>query len=113
MCGWLTFATARASRAKRCVCRGLPDPGERILIATIRSRRVSLARYTSPIPPAPSGATIEYGPNCVPIMIDVTSGKRLYLIPIEREVYPGERCFSAAVQSTTTVMADRDGPPTG
>ena len=31
----------------------------RILIATVRSSRVSRARYTSPMPPAPSGATIS------------------------------------------------------
>src|SRR5213080_3722458 len=39
----------------------------RILIATDRSSRVSRARYTSPIPPAPSGATTSYGPSCVPV----------------------------------------------
>ena len=31
----------------------------RILIATVRSRRVSRARYTSPMPPAPSGDRIS------------------------------------------------------
>jgi hypothetical protein len=36
------------------------------LIATVRSRRVSRARYTSPMPPAPSGETISYGPSLVP-----------------------------------------------
>jgi hypothetical protein len=30
-------------------------------MATVRSSRVSRGRYTSPIPPAPSGATISYG----------------------------------------------------
>lgn len=35
-------------------------------MATVRSRRVSLDRYTSPIPPAPNGATISYGPSRVP-----------------------------------------------
>jgi hypothetical protein len=29
-------------------------------------RRVSLARYTSPMPPAPSGAWISYGPSFMP-----------------------------------------------
>jgi hypothetical protein len=37
-----------------------------IVIATSRPSRVSLARYTSPIPPAPRGAIISYGPNLVP-----------------------------------------------
>src|SRR5262245_35378651 len=36
-------------------------------MATVRSRRVSRALYTSPIPPAPSGARISYGPRRVPI----------------------------------------------
>src|SRR5262250_3826528 len=35
-------------------------------MATVRSRRVSRARYTSPIPPAPSGPTTSYGPSLVP-----------------------------------------------
>src|SRR5450432_991613 len=38
----------------------------RILTATVRSNRVSSARYTSPIPPAPSGDWISYGPSFVP-----------------------------------------------
>jgi hypothetical protein len=35
-------------------------------MATVRSRRVSRARYTSPMPPAPRGATTSYGPNLWP-----------------------------------------------
>ena len=34
--------------------------------ATSRFNRVSRARYTSPIPPAPRGAMISYGPRRVP-----------------------------------------------
>src|SRR5215469_10254190 len=45
------------SRAKDC---------GRIFSATSRPRRVSRARYTSPIPPAPSGPTTSYGPSLVP-----------------------------------------------
>lgn len=37
-----------------------------ILTATVRSSRVSFARYTSPIPPAPQGDRISYGPSRVP-----------------------------------------------
>src|SRR5436305_1481719 len=33
---------------------------------TSRPSRASWARYTSPIPPAPIGATTAYGPSCVP-----------------------------------------------
>src|SRR5215510_1297724 len=39
---------------------------DRTLIATSRPSRGSRARYTSPIPPAPMGATISYGPSRVP-----------------------------------------------
>src|SRR5215470_17894418 len=35
-------------------------------MATKRPSLESRARYTSPIPPAPSGETISYGPNRVP-----------------------------------------------
>lgn len=38
----------------------------RIFRATSRPSLVSRARDTSPIPPAPSGAKISYGPNLVP-----------------------------------------------
>jgi hypothetical protein len=37
-----------------------------ILPATSRSSRESWARYTSPMPPAPMGARISYGPSFVP-----------------------------------------------
>src|SRR5262245_45022702 len=52
---------ARASRSKRS-----PKRSAEILIATSRPSRVSRARYTVPIPPAPMGATISYGPSLVP-----------------------------------------------
>ena len=43
------------------------DPrGRSTLIATVRSRRVSRALYTSPMPPAPSGARVSYGPKRTP-----------------------------------------------
>src|SRR5687767_8033923 len=35
-------------------------------MATSRPTRKSCARYTSPIPPAPRGATISYAPSRVP-----------------------------------------------
>src|SRR5205823_11692406 len=43
----------------------------RILMATSRSRRVSSARHTSPIPPAPSGAMRRYVPRSVGSVIVV------------------------------------------
>jgi hypothetical protein len=58
---------ALASRSKRKRRSEFEVKWEgRTLTATVRSRRVSKARYTSPIPPAPSGPTISYGPSFVP-----------------------------------------------
>lgn len=45
---------------------------ERMLV-TVRSKRVSLARYTSPIPP-PKAATISYGPSVLPITMRLSKG---------------------------------------
>src|SRR5262245_32941749 len=67
MCGWVSLDMARDSRSNRCFESELLERcEERILMATVRSSRVSRARYTSPIPPSPSGATISYGPSRVP-----------------------------------------------
>ena len=54
MLRWFSAATAFASRSKRSLdCGSDASPPISTLIATMRSRRVSRARYTSPIPPAP------------------------------------------------------------
>jgi hypothetical protein len=56
--------TARASRSKRSRNRGSLDRlSGRTLMATVRSSRVSRARYTSPIPPVPRAESISYGPT--------------------------------------------------
>src|SRR6266478_7716766 len=56
-----------ASRSNRCLGAASEENcAGKILIATLRPRRVSRARYTSPIPPAPSGETISYGPSLAP-----------------------------------------------
>src|SRR5262245_19303786 len=58
---------ALASRSKRCRLSG--DEASRAgstLTATSRPSRVSRARYTSPMPPAPSGWRISYGPRREP-----------------------------------------------
>ena len=67
MLGWLSEDIAFASRSKRSLASGFSDMwAGRTLIATVRSRRVSRPRYTSPMPPAPSGDWISYGPSLVP-----------------------------------------------
>src|SRR6266542_5938178 len=49
MCGWLKLETVRASRSKRSRSCGLAERcSGRTLTATMRSSRVSRARYTSP-----------------------------------------------------------------
>ena len=57
----LGFALKARHRSGSCA-----NVSGRILIATSRSSRVSRARYTSPMPPAPSADRISYGPSCAP-----------------------------------------------
>src|SRR5215472_1048230 len=58
---------ALASRSRRWRDEESPaNSGGRTLMATLRSSRISRARYTSPMPPAPSGDWISYGPSFVP-----------------------------------------------
>src|ERR1051325_11616807 len=67
MLGCDSAATERASRSKRdSASASAARCGGRILIATSRPSRVSLARHTSPMPPAPSGARISKGPRRSP-----------------------------------------------
>src|SRR5436190_408428 len=78
MCGWFSAATARASRSNRSRKVGSPATvAGRILIATVRSSRVSRARYTSPMPPAPMAAMTSYGPRRVPGPRDMDWGARI------------------------------------
>src|SRR5215831_11592808 len=52
-------------------------PGAKILMATVRRRRVSSPRNTCPMPPCPSGARSLYGPKEVP---GATGIRRFYYI---------------------------------
>src|SRR6266540_2972037 len=62
-----SLARPRASRSNRVSLSGSADTDSgRTLIATSRPSFVSFARYTSPIPPAPRGERISYGPKRVP-----------------------------------------------
>src|SRR5438093_9129974 len=88
MFGCESWEIVFASRSKRIFsCPFFAKSGGSILMATLRSSRVSRARYTSPIPPAPIGATISYGPRRVPEVI-VT----------ERDDYNGPRRLPAHMQ---------------
>ena len=58
--GWLSAASSRASRSKRARRSASPATSAgSTLIATARPSFVSVARYTSPMPPAPSGVVIS------------------------------------------------------
>ena len=64
MFGWLSAATARASRSKRRRRSGSAAKSSgRTLTATSRPRRGSRARYTSPMPPAPRSSSDLVGPE--------------------------------------------------
>src|SRR5262245_12417301 len=67
MFGWLSAASVCASRRKRpSRSASSANAADSALIATSRESRVSRARYTSPMPPLPSGAMISYGPSRAP-----------------------------------------------
>src|SRR5436309_15515081 len=72
MLGWFRAEADRASFSKRLSLEGSEATSAgSTLIATLRPSRVSRARYTSPMPPAPSGARISYGPKQAPGARDI------------------------------------------
>src|SRR5258708_27465880 len=86
MCGGVSCEIVFASRSKRSLsCALSANEGGRILMATMRSRRVSRALYTSPIPPAPMSAPISYGPRRLPVVIAMEVG-------MIAQAVPGARC---------------------
>ena len=69
MFGWFRAEADRASFSNRLTRDASSDiSGESTLTATSRPSRSSFARYTSPIPPAPRGDRISYGPRRVPFL---------------------------------------------
>src|SRR5579864_1151027 len=66
MPGWLRAATVAASRWNLCLKAGSWEYwSDSTLIATGISRRGWVERYTTPIAPRPSSASIGYRPSCV------------------------------------------------
>ncbi len=86
-------ATARAAFSNRLTRSGSPATSARsTLIATSRPRRVSRARYTSPIPPASRADTISYGPS----LVRVVNIRSLFLPAAGLGISPaGSRCAHA------------------
>src|SRR5262250_2907907 len=113
-----------ASRSKRRFRTGsVENCAGRILMATLRSNRVSLARYTSPIPPAPRAATISYGPNFAPffnattariIVLQESATKRerfkLDQAKAERSVACKRQCFALHVDPALLCNGHRETP---
>src|SRR4030042_1138036 len=64
MPGWESAAAARASRSNRRMASGVCCRGLRILIATVRPRRGSRARYTAGPPPR------RPAPPHVPVLLE-------------------------------------------
>src|SRR5262252_3691453 len=74
-----------ASCSKRCLRTGSHENSfGRIFRATMRSSRVSVARYTSPMPPAPRGETTSYGPSLWPGARDISD----VIIALEESLNP-------------------------
>lgn len=97
MLGWLRPDADRASRSKRSN-RSLfaENFAGKSFIATARSKRVSLARYTSPIPPSPKNETISKGPSLLP-------GARLVIASDYTLAHP---FFSTATYRTCVQQTD-------
>ena len=96
--GWFSEARVRASRRKRAKRCGSPaNSAGKLLMATSRPSLLSCARQTSPMPPAPSGDTIRYGPNCRPrrspeaVRVTVTSR----IAGFSRKL-PASSCFASS-----------------
>src|SRR6266550_2482727 len=80
MWGWFSAASVFASRSNRARrSASCANASGNTLIATWRPRLVSMARYTSPMPPAPMADRISYGPRRVPGPNDISGcdGSRL------------------------------------
>src|SRR5579864_692199 len=97
MLGWFSAAMARASRSNRSV-----NCCAETLIATSRPSRVSRARYTSPMPPAPMSARISYGPSLVPAGRDMSPVAEVHQ-PAQAE--DGEQKIGEAVERVMQPLA--------
>ena len=73
-----------ALKARQPFRRRVQPTTGRILMATWRFSLVSVARYTSPMPPAPICAVISYTPRRVPGLRDNSSNYRGYGSPREQ-----------------------------
>src|SRR5262252_7618180 len=107
MFGWLSDAIACASRSKRCfISRSSAQCKGSTLMATVRSSRVSRARYTSPMPPAPTMSRISNVPSRVPaasVIALALSFLRLHFRPVADD---GQTSHACGKSSTDTAAGD-------
>ena len=73
-----------------------------ILMATSRRIRGSVARYTSPMPPAPMGSRISYGPSLVPAESGIYERFKLVYQP---ELHARDALAIAAVAASMLTVA--------
>src|SRR5712691_2849147 len=91
MPGWLREATVAASRWNRWRKLGsLEYCSARTLIATGMSRRGWVERYTTPMAPRPSSASIGYRPSCVVVTFSLGRAQYAGRYPANSPISGGE-----------------------
>src|SRR4030095_5204348 len=101
MCGWLSAASALASRSNLAMrSASAATASGRALIATSRRSFVSRARYTSPMPPAPSGPSTSNDPMREPAV----SGTRTLELWNFGTLEPSPRAYVTEVATATAVL---------
>ena len=109
MCGWFKAAIARASRSKRS-----ENCSFETFIATSRPRRLSSALYTSPMPPAPIGVRISYGPSLSPTDSGMSMNKSIAVgQKMRRASIPAYREVRRCPKSQSAGLADDNDPHQG
>src|SRR5262245_41735271 len=116
----LSAASSRASRSKRDIrSESAAKAAGSTFRATSRPSLVSWARYTSPIPPAPRGERILYGPICEPadsriLNSQALEGREHYKLPRSASILPQLRSAAVEAETHTRPREDRaeSGPAT-
>src|SRR5260370_15149705 len=107
MPGWLSDATVAASRWNRWrKLVSLEYCSARTLIATGMSRRGWVERYTTPMAPRPSSASIGYRPSCV--VVTVSGGKPVCGTAPGKLPNKGWRAVAPALAEDAQRQVERD-----
>src|SRR5262245_25728331 len=109
--GWFNAARTSASRWKRARRSGSAATiCGRTLMATWRLRFVSVARYTSPIPPTPIWAVTSYGPRRVPGINDTMDACALLDFQCFQEGHARFRQLHVLLDEIVLHASDLRGP---